>query len=168
MKINKFVSRKLKINITKEQYRDLIIMSAIANSVLGILGDLLPDTDYKKRSQKMEKLEEYFLQYADDFDCGEFAQKHEGKNIFDDEMYEKRILPIMDDYDEWELFDSLANKLAWRDFRNDHSEAEIKEMAEKNGGYFGVEIYEYEKKYWDEFEKYEYERLEVKKKKSKL
>ena len=155
----------MKINITKEQYRDLITMSGIANSVLGILGDSLPDTDYKKRSNKAEELEKYLLQYAKDFDLQKFTQDYEGKKIFDDEMYEKYILPIMDDYDECELFNGLANKLAWRDFRRDYSETEREEMAEKNGGYFGVPLYAYEKKYWDEFEKYEYDRLEIKEEK---
>ena len=71
----------------------------------------------------------------------------------------------MDDYDECELLNGLANKLAWRDFRRDYSETEREEMAEKNGGYFGVPLYAYEKKYWDEFEKYEYDRLEIKEEK---
>ena len=66
----------MKINITKEQYRDLITMIGIANSVLGILGDSLPDTDYKKRSNKMEELEKYLLQHAKDFDCEKFTQDH--------------------------------------------------------------------------------------------
>ncbi len=151
----------MKINITKDQYKDLITMSGIANSVLGILGDSLPDTDYKKRSNKMEKLEEYILQYADEFGCAEWTQKHKGINIFDDEMYEKLILPIMGDYDEHELFDGLAKALAWRDFRNDHTKAEMDKMEKENGGYFGVALYDYEKKYWDEFEKHGYKRVVI-------
>jgi hypothetical protein len=35
-------------------------------------------------------------------------------------------------------------------------------MAKENHGYFGVALYDYEKKYWDEFEKNGFERLEVK------
>jgi hypothetical protein len=77
------------------------------------------------------------------------------------EQYEKIILPILDDYDEHELFNGLANKLAWRDFGREHSKSEITEMAKKNSGYFGVALYDYEKRYWDEFEKYDYDRLEV-------
>ena len=151
----------MKINLTKEQYRNLITMSAIGNSVLGILGDALPDTDYKKRSNTMEELESYLLQFAHDFDCEDLVQEHEGKHILDDEQYEKVFLTIMEDYDEHELFDGLAKKLAWRDFEREHSEAEREEMAKKNSGYFGVALYDYEKKYWDEFEKHEYDRLEV-------
>lgn len=122
----------------------------------------MPDTDYKKRSDKMEKLEEYFLQYAGDFDCEKLVQDYRGVNILNDEVYEEQISPIIDDYDEFNLQDSLASKLAWRDFKNDHSEKEIEEMLEKNGGYFGVQLYDYEKGYWEEFENHEYDRLCVK------
>lgn len=156
----------MKIDITKEQYRDLVTMSGIANSVFGVLGDAMPDTDYKKCSNKMEKLEEYFLQYAGDFGCEELVQDHEGSNILNDEVYEEQIFPIIDDYDEFNLHESLANKLAWRDFENDHSAKELKEMEAKNGGYFGVPLYDYEKKYWDEFEKYGYDRLWIQKEKA--
>jgi hypothetical protein len=58
--------------------------------------------------------------------------------------------------------DGIANELAWRDFRRDHTEAELKKMSKENHDYFGVELYDYEKKYWDEFEKYGYKRLEIK------
>lgn len=86
----------MEINVSKEQFGDLIIMSAIANSVLGILGDALPDADYKKQSDRMKELEEYFLQYAKNFDEEKFTQNSDGKKIFDDEMYKKHILPIME------------------------------------------------------------------------
>ena len=153
----------MKINITKEQYENLIIMNGIASSVLGILGDSMPDTNYKKRADEMEKVEEYFLQYAEDFGCEEFTEDHDGKKIFEEEMHEKHIMTIIDDYDQLELFNGLANKLAWRDFQRDHSKKEIEKMSKKDRNYFDSEIHSYEKKYWDEFKKYEYERLEIKK-----
>ncbi|MBI5412117.1 hypothetical protein HZA43_02980 [Candidatus Peregrinibacteria bacterium] len=77
----------MKINITKEQYKNLIIMSGLTSHVFGILGDALPEADYKKQSQKMDELEEYFLQYADDFGYGEWIEKFEGKNMM---SWEKR------------------------------------------------------------------------------
>jgi hypothetical protein len=152
----------MKINFTKKQYKDLIIMCGISNSVLGILGDTLPSTDYKEKSNKMTELEEYLLQYARNFECGEFADNYRGKVGFDDEAYEKHIMPIMEDYGDGELISLLSSKLAWRDFRKDHSEKEIEAMSEKNNGYFGVELFDYEKKYWDEFEKHGVTRLEIK------
>lgn len=136
-------------------------MSGLANSVLGILGDSLPDTDYKRRSDRMNELEEYFLKYAKDFDCGEFVEEFEGKDVFEEKAYEKHIMSIIFDYDEGQLMSNLANKLAWRDFREEHSDKEIEKMGKENGGYFGVELYDYEKKYWDEFEQHGFNRLMI-------
>lgn len=151
----------MKINITKKQYEELIKAVAIADGVLGILGDVTTEKNYKKQSEEMDDLENYFLQYADDFGCGEFAQMDGQAVILDDEFYENKIMPIIDDYEDYASYDNLANKLAWRDFRRDHTEEEIEEMAKKNGGFFGVELYDYEKKYWDEFDENEFERLEI-------
>ena len=154
----------MNIDITQDQYKELIAMVALANGIVGMLGDVMPEADYKKRSEKMKDLEDYFLQFAADFDCSELAQENEdeGKAILDDEFYENTILPMITDYEEFAAYDTLSNELAWRDFKKDHSEKEIGGIAEKNGGYFGVELYDYEKKYWDEFEEHGYERLEIK------
>lgn len=153
----------MKINITKEQYKNLIKGIAIANSVMGILGDAVSEEEYKSQSDDLEELENYLLQYADDFGCREFVQYDGECVILDDEFYEDKIMSIMGDYEEYIAYDFFANELAWRDFKRDYSEEEIKKMAEKNGDYFGVELYDYEKKYWDEFEENGVERVDVKK-----
>ncbi|MCH8326471.1 MAG: hypothetical protein IIB83_07925 [Bacteroidetes bacterium] len=49
-------SKNMKIELTKEQYRELITIIEISNSVLGVLGDSFPDGDYKEESQKLERL----------------------------------------------------------------------------------------------------------------
>jgi hypothetical protein len=59
------------------------------------------------------------------------------------------------------MYDRLANKLAWRDFHENHSEEEIKKMSKENGGYFGVALYDYEKKYWDELDERGITRLKI-------
>jgi len=151
----------MKIELTKEQYKELVFMSGIANYVCGILGDSLPD-GYKKRSRKMHELQEFILQHADEFDYKEFLEKSGGKNEFTDDWFNKKMSPIMSDYDDCQMDNALSKALAWRDFEKDHSKQEIKEMEKKNGGYFGVALYAYEKRYWNEFEKHGFERLEVK------
>lgn len=151
----------MKINITNKQYRELIIMSGIANAVLGILGDGIEEPDYKSQSKETEKLEEYLLQFANDFGCNDLVEDFEGKKVLKEKFFDKLIMAVLDDYDEIELFDGLANKLAWRDFRKDHTETEIQKMGGKTG-YLGPQLYNYEKKYWDEFENHDYNRLEIK------
>ena len=64
----------MKIELSKEQFINLLKMSHIANSVLGILGVVLPETDYKKKSDEMESLEDYFLSYARDFGCDNLVE----------------------------------------------------------------------------------------------
>lgn len=153
----------MKINITKEQYKELISMLAIANGIVGVLSDVLPGTEYKKRSNNMTDLENYFLQYATDYGHKGLTQKYDKDDILDDEFYENEIMPIISDYEDYATHDNLANDLAWRDFRRDHTEEELDKMVEKNGGYFGANLYDYEKKYWNEFDKNGFERLEIKK-----
>ncbi|MBU0731865.1 hypothetical protein KKC88_03225 [Patescibacteria group bacterium] len=153
----------MKINITKKQYGNLMLISGIANSVLGNLSDMLPNSEYKNQAKEINDLEEYFLQYADDYDYGEFTRKNGKETVFNDEMNERCIMPIINEYDKCQFFSSLAAKLAWRDFKRDHTKKEIDEMAKINGGYFGVEIYDYEKKYWDEFEDHGFDRVEMNK-----
>lgn len=152
----------MQIEFTKEQYEKLIMMVNMANGVLGLLGDHIEDKKYKEMSGKVEEVENYILSFAENFGSGSLVEKWDGKIILNDKTSEK-FQEIMDDYDDFILFDSLANKLAWRDFRKTYSREEIDKMAEKNGGYFGVEIYDFEKKYWDEFDERGIDRLEIKK-----
>lgn len=144
----------MQIDLTKEQYKNLMTMISISDGIVGILGDVIPEKDYKKLSGKTEELEAYFLGYASDFECDEFL---------DEDFYEDKIMPIINDFEEYSVHDNLSNELAWRDFRKDHTKKEMKEMAKENGGYFGVALYDYEKKYWDEFDKHGYDRLVIKK-----
>jgi hypothetical protein len=151
----------MKINITNKQYNNLLIMSGIANCVLGYIGDMLEEPDYVPQSKEMEGLQDYLVSFAKDFGYEGLTEDFEGKKVLADNTNDKLIWPIINDYDECILSDHLANKLAWRDFRKDHSDAEIKKMGGKTG-YSGVELYDYEKKYWDEFEKHNFDRLEIK------
>jgi hypothetical protein len=143
----------MKINITKKQYCQLVKALSLASAVTGLLGDMLER--YKKESDKMHELEKYFLQYAKEFHYDEVL---DGSG-YDENYYESVIMPIVNDYDEQITELNLSNKLAWRDFYNDSSEEEIAKISRKNNGYFGREIYEYEKKYWYEFEKHKFNRL---------
>ncbi len=151
----------MKINLSRAQYKQLIEMVAMTNGIVAVMGDMLSDTDYKKRSDKMSTLEEYLLQFAKEFGCEELMQMEGDKAVLDDEYYEDTIQPIITDYEEFATEDTLANKLAWRDFRNEHTKEELDALEKENGGYFGVSIYKYEEKYWKEFEEYGYSRLKI-------
>jgi len=153
----------MKINITKKQYRQLIEMCEIACNIMGSLGDQMNDeqNNYKEKYREYENIEKYLLQFAPEMESKDLVEKYEEKLILSDKYYEDEIIPITEDYEDLILHDSLANKLAWRDFLNEHSKEEIEKMAENNNGYFGVEIFDYEKRYWDEFEEHEFDRLKI-------
>ena len=152
----------MNIELTKEQYEQLIVASGMAGAVLGLLNDMTDgDVDYEKQYQKMDALEKYLLGFAKDAGLGDWVEDFEGETVLKDEAYEKRIKSILDDYEDFVSTDLLANKLAWRDFLREHTEAEMAAMAKKNGGYFGVELHPYEEKYWKEFEEYDVDRLEI-------
>jgi len=151
----------MKINITNKQYRALLTACGIADNILGYIGDSIQEPNYKPQAKEMDGLLSYLLQFAQDFGCEDLTEDFDGKKVLTDDAEEEMIWPIAKDYDECILFNNLANKLAWRDFRKNHSETEIKKMGGKTG-YLGPQLYDYEKKYWDEFEKYDYDRLEIK------
>lgn len=153
----------MKINITKKQYETLLKTIAVSQFVYGALGDFV-DEKYKKESTKLEELERHLASHAKDFGFEEITEEFEGERVIkmEGDWYHS-IYEDIEEYDEYKLFQNLANKLGWRDFRRDHTKEEIDKMAEESGGYLGVPLYDYEKKYYDEFSEHDYSRLEINK-----
>lgn len=153
----------MKIELSKEQYKDLLTMGELASSIVGVLGDSISDGghNYKEMSERFENVQKEILKHAREFGCENLIEEFEDEIIITERFYEDVIFPIIEDNNEMEIFEGLAGELARRDFRRDHTEQEIGEMAKRNSGYFGVELHAYEKKYWDEFAGYGYDRLEI-------
>ena len=151
----------MKIDLTKEQYINLLEMSHIANSVLGILGDVLPEeTNYKKKSDETTELEDYFISYAKDFSCEDMTEKFHGKTLLKDEIYEK-LQEIMDEYDDYIFWNELEVKMGKRDFEKTITE-EDKKYIKENKGWYPERIHEIYDKYAEEFEEHGIDRLEIK------
>jgi hypothetical protein len=159
--INVFLMNKMKINITNQQYETIIKALDISNSIYGLMTDMV-DEKYKPISSKHEKVLEELLEYAKDYGFDKNTEKFKGKNILK-EKYNMETLDDLEEYEELELFDKLSNKLGIRDFREKYSEEEIKKISKEHGGYLGVPLYDFEKKYYDEFNKNEYNRLYIRK-----
>jgi len=154
----------MKIELSKQQYKDLVASVAMADTICGLLSDAIEDgeIDYKERAEQIGELQSYLLQFADEFEYGEAVEEYDGEIFMDEELYEEEIEPIMDDFEDFVLHDRLPNILAWRDFYRDHSDEEREKMSEENGGYFGVELHPYEAKYWNEFDEHGFEHLFIK------
>ena len=152
-------NKTMKIDLTKGQYVNLLKMAHIANSVLGILGGVLPETEYKKKSDEIENLEDYFISYARDFGCGDLVKDFHGKTLMKDEIYEK-IQEIMDEYDDYIFWNELEVRMGKRDFERTIT-ADDKKYIKENKGWYPERIYGLYEKYRDEFEKYGIDRLKV-------
>ncbi|MBU2530813.1 MAG: hypothetical protein KKD35_07220 [Elusimicrobia bacterium] len=149
----------MKIKLTKEQFINLLTMSHITNSVLGILGDVLPETDYKKKSDEMEGLEKYLLRYAQDFDCGDMVEDFHRETIMKEEIYEE-MNDIIEDYDDYIFWNELETRMGKRDFGRTITKEEGK-YIEENNGWFPERIHEIYEKYRKEFEENGIERLKI-------
>ncbi len=149
----------MKIELTKKQYKNLLEMNHIANGVLGILGDVLPEeTNYKKKSDKTTELEDYFISYAENFGCKDMTEEFYGKTLLKEKIYEK-LQEIMDEYDDYIFWNELEVRMGKRDFWRTMSEKERKDI-EKNGC-LPERIHELYAKYEKEFEKYGIDRIEI-------
>jgi len=150
----------MKINISKKQFRDLIMMNQIANNVLGLLGDCEDEKYYKKKSDDLREFEEYLLSSAKDFGCDDLVEKWKGEIIISDEASEK-FQEITDDYEELIFWDELATKMGKRDFQRTITKEDKKYLRE-NDNWLPERIHKIYDKYRDEFEENGIDNLEIK------
>lgn len=155
----------MKINITKKQFESLMMALEIADTVTGLLSDVFEGKtgkEYKERAKQMDELQSVFYSRAKEFGLEDAVEEYKGTwFIREGSPREEEFHEIMDDFEEWIVEDSLANKLGKRDFYREHTEEEVNKMAEESHGYLGVEIHPYEERYWKEFELHGYDRLEI-------
>lgn len=134
-------------------------MAIITGDVYGILGDDVSE-EYKKESDKLEKLREYILEHAEDFGCAELAEKYLGETIPSDDFSEE-MQTVIDDYDDDVFWHELETRLGKRDLERDMSDAE-REETEKTG-WLPRRVQDFYEKWAREFEQYGIERLKVEK-----
>ena len=149
----------MKINFSKQQYKDLLASVTMANTIHELLSDTIEseDIDYEELAERTGDLEEYLLEFADAFDLSDGSTF-----LTSDDDYETETDMIMDDFEEYVLQEALPNILAWRDFNRDYTDEEQEKMEEENGNFFGVELFPYEERYMKEFEEYGFNRLFIK------
>ncbi len=149
------------IELTKSQYRQLLHAVGIAGFVFDRLSDAYEKSEYDGHRRRMETLEDEILKHANSIGIYDWTEVYKDKNVFSDKAAVEDIIPVIQGFNDVSLSDELANALAWRDFRRTYSEEEIEKMSEEHHGYFGVPLYEYEERYWKEFDEHGYDRLEV-------
>jgi len=129
----------MEIDLTKQQYECLIKSLEAGSSVYGILGDAVSD-DYKKQSDEIEELRDYFLSIAADFGMAHITQKFKDKLILDDGFAEK-LDEVIDDYNNEIFWDELQTRLGKRDYERTETPEEKEEVI-KNHGWYPERIHE--------------------------
>lgn len=142
----------MKINISKKQYEDLIMVTELSNWVLGILSDYMIEgegANYKDIYKKSEKLQQYILSFAEDFNLADKIDSHK-EDIFLNEEEADKYNEITNDYDEYVFWRELENRFARREFYQTITEKEKKEL--ENNTFFPKRFFYIEDKYRQEFE----------------
>ncbi|MFC5406879.1 hypothetical protein [Cohnella soli] len=133
----------MKIVLTKKQYRDLIELLFLGNwlanaSRTGAEGD--------ERLEKYEEIQYFILSYAKQFQADDVV-KAEGNEFYTTMDFEEKLMPVVEEYDDYIFWEQISMKLAKRDLLREigpvsNLKAEHKER-----------MYEIEEQYEIEFEK---------------
>lgn len=150
----------MKLNINKRQYENIIKALEISSFVYGDLSDFI-DKKYRQNNDDLENTKKDLLEHAKEFNFDKNTENFEDRIVLREEYYSK----LLDDlflYDNHQLFEGLAEKLGRRDFHLKYTKEEIAKISEENEGYLAVPLHDFEKKYYDEFNENEYDRLFIK------
>lgn len=146
----------MKIDLTKEQYRNLIELLFLGNwlanaSRTGAKGD--------EHLEKYEELEEHILSFAKQFNA-EDVIKHNGF-YYTTMEFEESLMPIVEEYDENTFWEQLSLRLAKRDLLREIGP--IRELKDEHL----ERQYEIEEQYETEFEKNGLKNLVIQKNQNK-
>lgn len=151
----------MKINFTKQEYRLLIDILELSDWILNAHSDVERE-DTKKYSELFQKIYSYakelgfenLISYSEQLD-GYYATREYEEN--------GEHMRFIEEFEEDTLWDSLANKLAWRDLVLQEGEEAVRKMqfAERS-----IKLMELESWYQEEFDENGLENVKVVKEKS--
>ncbi len=144
----------MKIDISKEQLKEMILASMIYSWILGGLAD-----SKGENFEKYEKLENFLLQTAKDNGFYDLAEEFKGYLVPTDDLSEQEER-IMEEYDEDVFWNELIVAFGKRDFWRTATPEEEEKTREE--GWLPERIHEIYKKYGDEFGNFGIDRLEIK------
>ncbi|MFA5838942.1 MAG: hypothetical protein WC849_03325 [Candidatus Paceibacterota bacterium] len=145
----------MKIELTKEQYKELLLLVLLGSWVRGGVADIRGEY-----SKEMDELEEHLLCEAKNFGLADSVEQFEGHIVPSDRL-SKEYEEIIEEYNDDEFWGGLSRRLGQRDFERTVTKEE-KQYMKDNNGWFPERIHEIYEKYEKEFEKYGIDRLEIK------
>jgi hypothetical protein len=146
----------MKIELTKEQYKELLVLVSLGSYIRGAYAD--------KHDEKYDdsEMSAHLLKYAKDFGLEKLAENFHGK-LIEANKFGEEIDNIMEEYDEDEFWHRLITLLGQRDFFRTHTKKDMEKIDKKGKwGALPKEITDYYAKYEKEFEKHGVDRLEIK------
>ena len=136
----------MQVNFTKDQFRTLMELVYLGNWMLTSYHEEIP-----KSKGDYEKMESYIFSLAKEFGLEDLAVGDEKDGYFPSARFEDTgLLDKINDYNDYTLWDELADRLANRDLLAEHGEEALKAMTDQE------RFVEKDKLYWsymDEFGK---------------
>lgn len=144
----------MQIEINKKEFKDLFLLVCIGEYVRGGIAD-----ERGEDFTYWEKTKERLLEIAKDEGFDDLWEDFKGHVIVKEQL-SNDIDEIMDEHNESEFWHLLMVRLGQRDFHDETTKEDI-EFIEKNHGMLPRKIDSYYKKYGDEFEEYDIDRLKI-------
>jgi len=151
----------MQIELSKAEYRELLQAVGMANYMFELITDLGGEKKYVSSSKRMNALQDTVSRHAEDFGIYDWAEEDSDGSFGPSDATLENISAVINDMEEFFAYEHLSNMLAWRDFHREHTREEIENMIEEHHGYFGVLLYDYEERYWNEFDSHGFKRLEI-------
>ena len=145
------------IELTEEQYRDLVELVVLGNYVRGGVADIRGESG----DNRWEKIEQCVLFAAINDDITGVAEMFHGQIVPTDEL-DGKVEEMMEEYDNDEFWHELEVRLGQRDFYREIIKDDLK-YIEEHHGVLPERINSYYQKYEDEFDEHDIDRLEIKK-----
>lgn len=145
----------MKINLTKKQYRDLLLATCIGVYIRGGV-----DEREGKDFSKAEEIERHLLSFAKDFDSEDLVEEFHETLLPSPKLIAEYHDHYIDEHDEDNFWHELTTRLGQRDFALFGTEEEQERVRARDGWLTGV-IDRYYEKYEEEFEEYGTDRLQV-------
>ena len=151
----------MKIQLTKGQYRDLVILTELARHIVSSVSDGAPSEEFHESTQRIQELRDVLLRHAYDFECDDMVTTG-GDTLTLRDAFHTYVDNLLSEYDESIFWDELASRLGERDAYANLSADDQKRM-EEDTLYRLDKIEEYGERYADEFETNGLKRLKIQK-----
>jgi hypothetical protein len=138
------------LNLTGEQYRDLVRALEVATSVYAFVGDTAEDgVRCREIADRLDALEQSVLGEAAAFDQADLVEDFEGDTVLNDKTADE-ILEDLGTYDDFVAEDRLVAVLTAREMNGKFTLDQRKKMTDKE--WFEA-MAATEDKYWERLEK---------------